>query len=280
MAEEAETPEGDEPLIIEAEGDLEGDLGDQDGSGDAEDEIEVKFGDEAAPASSGERESEAFIKLRAAHREQAKRLAAYERGEVAKPVEVGPEPTMDECYEAEDPGEEFKTRWKAWTERKAKAEAADAETRKAREATQTAFAAKLADFGRNKTALGARDFDALEEEVTSALSQAQQAVIVTGANNAANVIYALGKHPAKLATLAAITNPIEFAFAVAKLEGTLQVTSKRRAPEPEETVRGSAPLSGGADKKIRERLEAEAERTGDRSKIFAYNKAQRMKAAH
>lgn len=279
MAEEAETPEGDEPLIIETEGDLEGDGGDQDEGNDAGDEIEVKFGDEAAPASDDGRDSGLVRELRAANREQAKRLAAFERGESAKPVEVGPEPTFDECYEAEDPGAEFKTRLLAWTERKAKAEAADAETRKAREATQTAFAAKLAVFGRNKTALGAKDFDALEEEVTSALNQAQQAVIVTGATNAANVIYALGKHPAKLATLAAITNPIEFAFAVAKLEGTLQVTNKRRAPEPEERVRGSAPLSPGKDK-VLERLEAEADKTGDRSKVIAHKRRLKGKATH
>jgi hypothetical protein len=89
---------------------------------------------------------------------------------------------------------------------------------------------------------------------------------------------ALGKHPGKLAELAAIEDPIKFAAAVAKLEGTLKVQKRTRAPEPETIERGNASVrQGGADQQL-EKLEKEAARTGDRSKVIAYKRDQREKA--
>jgi hypothetical protein len=85
----------------------------------------------------------------------------------------------------------------------------------------------------------------------------QQAIVIKAADDSAKVIYALGRHPEKLKTLAAIKDPIKFAVAISKLEGTLKVTTRRKAAEPDEGVRGDAPLSVGADKELA-RLEKRA----------------------
>ena len=114
-----------------------------------------------------------------------------------------------------------------------------------------------------------------EEVALASLSQAQQVVIVKAASNSAMVVHALGKHPAKLAEISKITDPIKLAVAVSKLEGKLSVTKRGGPPEPERIARGGAPVAQGKDKEL-ERLEKEADRTGDRTKLIAYR--QKLKA--
>ena len=99
-----------------------------------------------------------------------------------------------------------------------------------------------------------------------------------GSENPALVVYALGKNPKKAKELAAISDPVKFAFAVAKLETQLKVTPRKTAPVPERQIRGSAQLSGAVDSTL-ERLRAEADKTGDRTKVAAYLNAQRAKKA-
>lgn len=262
---EIETGEGLEPGEGTESGAAEGDPPEGD---EPEDEIEVTFADEAAPASNEERDTGLVRKLRAEIRDRDARLAAHAKGEPAKPVAVGDKPTLEACDYDEA---RYDSEVEAWKTRKAEADEADAQAQKRTQDTQKAWAAELEDFGRKKTALKVRDFEAAEEEVVAGLTQVQQAIVIKAADDSAKVIYALGKHPAKLATLAAIEDPIKFAVAVSKLEGTLKVTQRRKAPEPEGTVRGSAPLSPQADKHL-ERLEKEADANGDRTKVIAYKR--------
>lgn len=269
---EVEAPEVEE---IDGEETEEGSEADEDVEGDPPaDEIVVTFGDEAAPASDEGQNSGLVRKLRAEIRDRDARLAAFERGQQPQVIEVGEKPTLEACDYDEA---KFETELDAWKERGRQAEQADAEAQKTRQATEARFAERIQEFGRQKAALKAPDFEAAEEEVVSGLSKVQQAIVVKAATNAATVIYALGKHPAKLATLAAIEDPIEFTAAVVRLEGTLKVTQRRKAPEPEGVVRGSASLSPGKDKHL-ERLEAEAERTSDRTKVVQYKRQLREKA--
>lgn len=247
-------------------------------AGEDDEEIVVQFGDEAAPASEGERGANSGLvkELRAKLREASERAAAYERGEIQpqKPIEVGEKPTMEACDYDEA---RFERELDAWKDRKRQAEEATTTAQKQQEAAQTAWQEELAEHGRKVVALGARDFDVARDEVASALNLVQQAALIKASDNSAAVAYALGKNPHKLAELAKIQDPIKFAVAVSKLEGTLKVTkTTRRAVEPDRTVRGSASLAGG-DKKL-ERLEAEAARTGDRSKIAAYRAEQKQQA--
>lgn len=277
MAEQAER-EDDEDLELEPEA-LEPEEPEEVEEGPEEPEeagevLEVSFGDEAAPASNEERDSGLVRKLRAEIRDRDARLATLQKGEQPQKIEVGDKPTLETCDYDEA---KFETDLDAWKDRKAKAEQADADALKTQDATRAAWAEELADFGRKKTALRAPDFNAAEEEVVSTLSQVQQAVVIKAAEDSAKVIYALGKHPAKLATLAAIEDPIKFAVAVAKLEGTLKVTQRRKAPEVDTPVRGSAPLSKASDKHL-ERLEADADRTGDRTKVVQYKRSLKQKA--
>jgi len=85
------------------------------------------------------------------------------------------------------------------------------------------------------------------------------------------LVYALGKNPTKAAALGAIKDPVEFAFAVARLEAQLKVSEKKPATPPETRVTGNGRVSGAVDATL-ERLRAEAERTGDYTKVSAYKR--------
>lgn len=236
--------------------------------GDAGDEVEVVFGDEAAPASRGE-DSGLVRKLRDEIRKRDERLASLEKGQQPQTVEVGEKPTLESCDYDEARFEQDLDAWKA---RKAEAEQVDAQVQEQTQAQKARFAEKLSTFAQQRTALGAKDFEAAEVAVVTGLSQVQQAIVIKAAENSAAVIYALGRHPQKLTTLAAIDDPIEFTAALVKLEGTLKVTKRTRTPpEPDRPERGSGQLSASTDKEL-ERLEKEAERTGDRTKVVAHKR--------
>jgi len=115
-----------------------------------------------------------------------------------------------------------------------------------------------------------RDYDEAEHTVMETLNVTQQGVVLQGAENPALVVYALGKNIKRAKELAAITDPVRFAFAVAKLEAQLKVTPRTKPPAPEKPMpSGTAPVSGATDSTL-ERLREEAARTGDFSKVVKY----------
>ena len=97
-------------------------------------------------------------------------------------------------------------------------------------------------------------------------------MILQGADNPALVVYALGKNTKRAKEIASIKDPVKFAFAVAKLETTLKVNSRKTPPPPEKTVSGSGNSSGTVDSTL-ERLRGEASKSGDFSKVIAYKKS-------
>jgi hypothetical protein len=105
--------------------------------------------------------------------------------------------------------------------------------------------------------------------VLETLSVTQQGIILQGAQNPAVMVYALGKNPNKAKELAGITDPVQFAFAVAKLETQLSV-QKKQAPPPEKRINGNGSL--GTSNAQLDRLREEAARSGDFTKVIAFKK--------
>ena len=117
-----------------------------------------------------------------------------------------------------------------------------------------------------------KDFQETEEYVSETLNQTQQGIIIQGAEDSALLVYALGKNPKKLEELSKITDPVDFAFKLAKLESQLAVTNKK-APKPEKRITGgkAGGVSGNGDATL-ERLREEAAKTGDYSAVTAYKR--------
>jgi hypothetical protein len=245
-----------------------------------ENEVVVSIGEEAPPTEE-EKPAPKWVRelrrtqreLQRENRELKAKLETTARTET-KPVQVGVKPTLDSCdYDSE----KFEVELAQWYERKREADAAEAQVRSEQEAQERAWKSKLEAYGKAKAELRVRDYDDAEEAVQQFLDVTQQGVLIEGADNPALLVYALGKNPAKAKELAAIKSPVKFAFAVAKLEKELKVSNRsKQAPPPERTVSGTGRISGAVDSTL-ERLRAEADRTGDRTKVVQYMKQQRSK---
>lgn len=244
------------------------------------DEVVVTIGD-TAPTQEEEEIAKApewVRELRKTNRELSRQnrelqKQAQDKGAAAQAVALGPKPTMADAdidYDAT----KFEAALNKWNDQKRTADQRATDAQAAEKKAQDAWAVRLGEYGEAKTKLKVKDFGEAEAAATEVLSQVQQGIVVQGAENAALVIYALGKNPAKLKELGAITDPVKFAFAVAKLEKDLKLTTRKAPPPPEKVVTGSAPKSGVVDSQL-DRLRAEAEKTGDYSKVTAYQRQKR-----
>lgn len=253
---------------------------DEQGDDDAiADEVVVSIGDEQPPE---EKPAPRWVKeLRKSQRELARenrelkaRLESTASTET-KPVQLGPKPTLDGCdYDSE----RYEAELASWFERKRDADLAEQRVRDAQQAQERDWRAKLEAYGKAKAELKVRDYDEAEDAVQSLFDVTQQGVMLEGADNPALLVYALGKSPSKAKELAAIKSPVKFAFAIAKLEKELKVSTRtKQAPAPEKTVSGTARISGSVDSNL-ERLREEAARTGDISKVVAYKRQLKLKS--
>lgn len=196
-------------------------------------------------------------------KEELSRVKQPEQTTVSAPIK----PKLEDFdYDAE----EYEAAIEKWHSEKLIHDERQKEQAKAQEAQQKEWSNTLEAYATSRNALKVPDFEIAEEVVTGKLSIEQQAVILQGATNPAAVVYALGKNKAKIEELSKITNPIKFAFALAELQGKLNV-SRKTAPAPEKVVKGSAP-SEKVDATL-DRLREEATRTGDTSKLMAYKRS-------
>ena len=242
-------------------------------------EVVVSIGEDAPPHEEHTPAPEWVKELRKTNRElQRQNRELQGRLQAAppetKPVVIGNKPKLeDHDYDA-DKYEEALT---SWFERKRQAEEVNAKQEAEVMNQQKAWQAKLDGYGKAKAELRVKDYEDAEAVAQEVFSITQQGVLLQGADNPALVVYALGKNPAKAKELASITDPVKFAFAVAKLEKDLKVTNRRQAPAPERIISGTGRSSGAVDSTL-ERLREDAARTGNMTKVIAY-KAQKRSAS-
>lgn len=236
-------------------------------------ELVVTIGDEpAAEEDEAARAPEWVRELRKSDREKTRKLREQE-AEIQRlrtqnapaAVVLGEKPTMETCDFDEG---KFEVALESWHARKKEIDDLARKKSEEEQKSRDQWNSSLADYAKKKTELKVKDFEDAEESAKEVLSITQQGVIVHGAKNPALVVYALGKNPKKAKELASIADPVKFAFAVADLETQLKTTTRKAPPPPERTVKGGA--QGAAVDSQLERLRAEAEKTGDRSKVAKY----------
>lgn len=226
-----------------------------------------------------EDEPEHFKEVRRKYREAQKRLKELE-AERAQPQEQGlpPEPTLEDFdYD----GEAFKAAHKKWVVQSLEHERRQSEVKAVQEKAEQRWQARLAYYDEGKERLGASDYDEAEAAVAEVLSapfpgilaeDVRMGIIKQGAKDPAALVYALGKNPAKAKELAAIEDPVEFAWKAALVEAGMKVVRGGKAPPPEKRVTGGVPGVAGAVDNTLERLREEAAKTGDFSKVMAYKR--------
>lgn len=240
--------------------------------------VAVTIGGETPPSEDEEieRAPEWVRDLRKQYREEKRRnkelqdQLATTTG-AAKVAQLREKPTLEK---ADYDTERYETQLAAWYDQKRNHDDAQA-ARNAEHATvEREWKQKLEGYQSAKATLKVRDYEEAEDVVQDAFSVMQQGMILQGAENPALLVYALGKNPTRAKELASIRDPVKFAFAVARLETQLKVTKRRASSKPDPKVTGTARVSGSVDSTL-ERLRAEAERTGDFTKVFQYKKQKR-----
>lgn len=263
--------------VIEVEGETKAVQADDAVEEEDVDEVIISIGEEAPPPEEETRAPEWVRELRKSNREKERKIRELEARLNAtaietKPIVVGAKPTLESCdYDSE----EYETKLADWYERKREADAAEATAAARRDAEAKAWNDKLVAYEKAKASLKVRDYEDAEAFALETFNVTQQGIVIQGSDNPALIVYALGKNTKRAKELASITDPVKFAFAVAKLETQLKVSNRKASASPERTIAsGGAPLSGAVDSTL-ERLRAEAEKTGDYTKVLQYKRQKR-----
>ena len=247
---------------------------------ESEDEVVVSIDGESPPQEVEQTKAPEWVReLRKSHRdlqrqnrELQSRLESFQKPE-QKIGEPGPKPKLEQFdYDADL----YEQKLEQWHEQKRKFELEAEKLRQEQAAQDQVWKDRLEAYSRNKAELKVKDYEDAEATAQELFNVTQQGIIVRGANNPALLVYALGKNPKKAAELAKLNDPVEFAFAVARLEKDLKVTNRKSAPAPEKIVQNSGRVvsSASVDSTLN-RLRAEAERTGDYTKVMEYRRQKR-----
>lgn len=267
------------PELIEAED--ETDEGEDNAAPEDSDEEEliVTIGEESPPQEDDKKPAPQWVKdlrvkTRELERENRELRKLRQQVEQQKQTQLGPKPTLESCdYDAD----EFEKRLDAWKERKAVADRQAEEAKAAAKQKQEYFNSKFEAYSTRKAEVAGkiRDFDEVEETVRETFDETQLGVVLAHAKDPALLLYAIGKDEKRLQELAKIKDPVEYIFAVARMETQLRTSSRKPTSAPEKSVKGSASTIG-SDKRM-DQLIAEAQRTGDGTKLRQYRASLKQK---
>ena len=236
----------------------------------ADDALDFSFdndGDSSDPFK-GQEAPEWVKKVREENRELKRQLKQRESQQFEQQV-LREKPTLDDHDYDSDAFEQDYAQW--LTEK----QQVDAQVHAERQKYQQYHERYKADVDAIKAK--APDYDEVELSVVDVLSEQKQGLLQMLVDNPAKVVYALGKNsPAQLERLSKLDD-IQFAKQIVLMEQQMSSKTKSRnqnKPKPKtHELEGAA---GGADTRLA-KLEAEADRTGDRSKVAAYKKQLKSK---
>lgn len=259
--------EGDDDTLDGDQGDdsLEGEGGNDTLAADGDTDLVITLeGDDDADEGFDPKAKAALKALRESNKEMRKRMRELEKSQ-AQPVQeqaLRPKPTLaDHQFDEE--------KWEAdllkWADEKGKADQQVA-------AIQTEFNTKRNDFQAAAKALAVPDYDDAKDAVVSVLDIGQQNAIILNLDKdeAAKVVYALGKSPTRLEALGKIKDPVRFGIELAKISMGVKVTTQPKT-KPESALKPG----GAASPQTRdlEALRAKAQKSGDYTAYFAAKKA-------
>lgn len=269
------------------EGDDAGDADAEAGEGEGGEEagVSITFGEQPA-AEEEEENAKPWVKeLRRSHREMVRALRdkdseiARLKGSNSTVAEtLGEEPTFEQCEY--DP-EKYRAKVLEWTGRKAKLEQQQRDRDQVEQGERAKWQTRITAVQAEASKLKVPDYADAVDTLETTFSPVQMGIVIGGPNDpktSAALRYALGKNPKKARELAAIADPVKFAFAIAHLETQLKVTPRKTAPAPERMARSSTAGVSPVDNTLA-KLQAQADKTGDRSKVAAHLRAKAKRAA-
>lgn len=247
--------------------DEEGEGGEDQDAGD-DDEYQIVVGDIEARA---EDEPEGVRNLREALKETKRRLKEAESRLAPATDDVGEKPNIDDYW---DNPEQYDIDRDAWADRKRKADEARRQQEEAAERFQKRWQEQERQFEEGWGALPMKGKDTARAKVEDQFDTMQRAMLVKAARgNAAALFYVLGSDQARIDKLKALADdPAEFIAEAAVLAKETQVQKRKPTTAPETRHTGQSGGGGGRGDSKLERLEREAEKTGDRTELLAYRR--------
>ena len=236
----------------------------------ADDVLDFSFDDDGDSSDpfKGQEAPEWVKKVREENRELKRQLKQRESQQFEQQV-LREKPTLDDHDYDSDAFEQDYAQW--LTEK----QQVDAQVHAERQKYQQYHERYKADVDAIKAK--APDYDEVELSVVDVLSEQKQGLLQMLVDHPAKVVYALGKNsPAQLERLSKLDD-IQFAKQIVLME--MQMSSKtksRNQNKPKPKTHELEGAAGGSDTRLA-KLEAEADRTGDRSKVAAYKKQLKSK---
>lgn len=246
-----------------------------------EEELVISMdGEEITKESEEHRSAPAWVReLRKSSREKDRKIKELEAKLNAASAPAQPEqvtlPKKPKLEDVDYDPDAYEEKLGEWYEQKRKYDAQVEAAKRQQEEADRAWQDRLATYSKAKTELKVQDYDESESFVQEKFNVTQQGIILQGLENPALVVYALGKNQKKAEELAGITDPVRFAVAIGKLEDKLKVTTRKAPPPPPKSVTGTARVSGAIDSTL-DRLRAEAEKTGDYTKVLKYKQQKKQ----
>lgn len=261
-----------ETEMVDDEQDIDDGQDDQDSQDESTDdpaaELDFSFDepDENSDPFAGQEAPDWVKQVRKENRELKRQLKSYEQ---SQPQQQGlrEKPTLDSHdYDSEA----YEQDYAQWLTEKQQYDAAIQSERAKYEQYDTRYHADV-----DAVRASASDYDDVEQLIVDTLPPQRQAVIKMMADNPARLVYALGKSPNKLQALSELDDT-QFIKQIVLMEQQMAAKKGRNPSKPKPQTHELEGGAGGADSTLA-KLEAEADRTGDRSKLVAYKKQMRNK---
>lgn len=285
---EGETPAEEvtvEDTPSEGSDNTEGETPEGEADPEAEGEVSITLGGDPEPEEEERRAAPQWVKdLREENRKLVRRQRELEqqlsKGEPAKTVAtLPPRPKLSD-HDIDYDEDKLNARLDTWLAQKAEVDAQAAKQEQVKKDAEQKWQTRLAAVNTAAKGLKVADYDDAAAAFEEQFSVVQRGLILDAPEDpkvSAQLRYALGRNPKVAKELAAEQNPIRFTFKVAELVNKMKVQPKKSAPTPERVVRSGAAGVAAVDNTL-ERLRAEAEKTGDLSKVIAYKNSVKKRA--
>lgn len=206
--------------------------------------------------------------LKRENRELKQKLSAPS-GDPSLPP-LGEKPTLASCgYDDEKLDRELDK----WYSDKSKHDEAKKTAESKEKADREAWQSRLNAYESLKSELPQEAYEEAEAMVQEHMSVTQQSIIIKGARNPAELVFALGQNPSTLKKLAAIKDPVEFAFAAGEIMSKAKIErTAKTIPAPDRVVKSGGKTPAMTSTRLDD-LRAKAEKSGDFTEYFAAKRA-------
>lgn len=260
----------DEQDIDDSQDDEKDEDTEQDDSAD-DDVLDFSFDDDGEDKDefAGQPAPEWVKEVRKENRELKRQLKQRESQQHEQQQALREKPTLD-AHEYDS--DAYEQDYAAWLSEKSQHEAAVQAEQQKYQQYHERYKADV-DAVRAK----APDYDEVESSVVDVLSEQKQGLLQMLVDNPAKVVYALGKNsPAQLERLSKLDD-VQFTKQIVLLEQQMSSKTKSRNPnKPKPKTHELEGAAGGTDAKLA-KLEADADRTNDRTALIAYRKQMKNK---